>query len=149
MKAILSLLIVFGIFACHSKTDSINTSFTKDSTAIMTVLNQQVKDWNNGSIDGFMQGYWHHANLKFIEKNGTRFNYDSVASNYKRHYHSTEKMGQLSFKSLSLYPLANQPKTYQVTGQWQIMSKENSGGYFSLIVQEKDNAWKIVVDHTW
>ncbi|MEN9739053.1 MAG: hypothetical protein RLZZ318_1087 [Bacteroidota bacterium] len=149
MKAILCLFIVCGMMSCQTNTSQTANTQSADSTAIIAVLDQQVRDWNNGSIDGFMQGYWHNADLKFIGKNGTRFNYDSVAANYKRHYHSAEKMGKLSFEDLSVFKLADQPKTYQVTGKWQIVSNQNSGGYFSLIFQEQSKAWKIVVDHTW
>lgn len=149
MKAIIAILILCLSFACQTKSNQNNITTNKDSLAIMAMLDQQIHSWNKADIDGFMQGYWHSPELKFISKKGTRFDYDSVCANYKRHYDSKTKMGQLSFHHLRVYPLAVSPKTYQVTGEWAITSQINSGGYFSLLIQEKDNAWKIVVDHTW
>lgn len=149
MKAIIALLLLCFSFACQTKSSQNNTTKNEDSLAIVAMLDQQVKSWNKADINGFMQGYWHSSELKFISKKGTRFDYDSVSANYKRHYDSKEKMGQLSFHQLNVYPLAESPKTYQVTGEWSISGQTNSGGYFSLLIQEKDKAWKIVVDHTW
>jgi len=38
----------------------------QDHEEIMSILNQQERDWNNHDIKGFMGGYWKSDSLIFI-----------------------------------------------------------------------------------
>jgi ketosteroid isomerase-like protein len=118
---------------------------------VLHVLETQVKAWNAGDIDGFMMGYWHSDSLRFITKNGIRYGYDSVSSNYKKHYDDKDKMGVLAFEDLSCSALGMGNDIMNVTGKWQIAQKDNKviSGFFSLIFKKFGNDWKIVIDHTW
>ena len=40
---------------------------TKDSLAIIDILNKQQKDWNRGDVDEFMKGYLKSEKLIFPE----------------------------------------------------------------------------------
>ncbi|MDI1233398.1 MAG: DUF4440 domain-containing protein [bacterium] len=114
-------------------------------------MQNQLKAWNNGSVDGFMLGYWHSDSLKFITQKGIRMGYDSVTANYKRHYNTPEKMGQLSFDHLVFNTLDTHSEIVQCTGQWHVVTKGISGGsgLFSLLFKQINGEWKIIVDHTW
>ena len=142
----LTLLLIFS-FACKVKPKQ-NLSST-DYTSIKAVLDSQVIAWNKGDIRSFMTGYWNSESLRFIGKNGVRYGYKSVESNYLKHYNSIEKMGQLSFDSLEFSEISGQDKIANVLGHWKITGKDSAGGFFSLLFKKEDNNWKIIVDHTW
>lgn len=124
---------------------------TVDFKVVESVMQAQLKAWNQGSVDGFMLGYWHSDSLKFITQKGVRMGYDSVSANYKRHYNTPEKMGQLSFDNLQFYTLDSNAEIVQCTGQWHVMSNGVNGGsgIFSLLFKKINGEWKIIVDHTW
>lgn len=142
----IALFLLFTI-ACNEKQKS-NLSAT-DYKDIKVVLDSQVSAWNKGDIRTFMKGYWNSESLRFIGKNGVRYGYKSVESNYLKHYNSIEKMGHLSFDSLVFSEISGNDKIANVTGQWKITGTNNAGGFFSLLFQKEDNNWKIIVDHTW
>lgn len=147
MRLISIALFLLLTFACNEKQKS-NLSAT-DYKDIKGVLDSQVSAWNKGDIKTFMKGYWNSDSLRFIGKNGVRYGYKSVESNYLKHYKSIEKMGHLSFDSLVFTEISGNDKIANVTGQWNITGTNNAGGFFSLLFKKEDNNWKIIVDHTW
>lgn len=147
MRLVSLILLLLFAFACNEKQKS-NLSAT-DYKDIKVVLDSQVSAWNKGDIRTFMRGYWNSESLRFIGENGVRYGYNSVESNYLKHYNSIEKMGHLSFDSLMFTEISSSDKIANVTGQWKITGTNNVGGFFSLLFKKVDNNWKIIVDHTW
>lgn len=148
------LLIVVSAFlvACtpsSPKTESASNNKNEDIIAIGNVLDTQVSSWNLGNVREFMKGYWHSDSLRFINKKGINYGYDSVEGRYLRHYNTPEKMGVLSFKNLEFTALDLHHSVYNVTGNWKISGKDSSGGFFSLIFRKEKGNWKIITDHTW
>jgi ketosteroid isomerase-like protein len=121
---------------------------SKDSIQISQVLNNQLKAWNDGSIEGFMQGYWKSDELKFITKKGVTLGWQKVFENYKKSFSTKELMGKLLFNVDNISKMTK--NTYLVTGKWVVDSKEGpKNGYFSLIFKKVRNEWLIIVDHTF
>lgn len=149
------LLIVVSVIlvACSTtspKTDTANNYKTEDIVAIGNVLDTQVSSWNLGNVREFMKGYWHSDSLRFINKKGINYGYDSVEARYLRHYNTPEKLGRLSFDQIEYFALDNKQSIYNVTGKWKISGKDSSGGFFSLIFKKVEKGqWKIITDHTW
>ncbi|MEX1188409.1 MAG: DUF4440 domain-containing protein [Bacteroidia bacterium] len=137
MKKIIFLSLLFS-----------NLNAQKGTDAVLSVLNKQVIAWNEGDLEGFMQGYWNNDSLKFISKNGITYGWKPVLENYKRTYSTRDKMGQLSFNALSIILLSN--KSAFVTGNWRIdySANEPFEGWFSLLFMKKGKTWVILVDHT-
>jgi ketosteroid isomerase-like protein len=124
--------------------------FKQETAAIQQVMDKQATAWNQGSIDGFMAGYWHSDSLQFITKKGIRKGYDSVSNNYKKYYNNKEKMGVLTFSQLAFSPLSDDQTAAHVTGNWEVRQKDTTlSGFFSLAFRKINSEWKIVVDHTW
>ena len=121
--------------------------FKKDEMTIRKVLDTQVKSWNSGNIDNFMQGYWQNDSLMFVGKSGITYGWQQTLDNYKKHYPDTVAMGKLTFRLLELKLLSS--LYYFVIGKWDLQrSAGNLGGYFTLLFKKINGEWFIVTDHS-
>lgn len=121
-----------------------NSNPEKD--AILKVMNQQEKDWSNGNIEGFMQGYWNSDSLMFIGKNGIKYGWQTTLDNYKKSYPNKDTMGKLEFEVLNLEVNSN---TAYMLGKWSLIRKtDNPNGYFTLYWKKINEKWVITIDHT-
>ncbi len=120
---------------------------SEDETAIRNEMNLQVKAWNDGNIDAFMQTYWKSDSLMFISSIKPTFGWQTTLEHYKKTYPDSTIMGKLSFNLINLKPLSTE--YYFVTGEWQLKrTGGNIGGYFTLLFRKIKGKWVIVVDHT-
>jgi hypothetical protein len=117
-------------------------------TAVQDVLNEQLIAWNEGDIEGFMQGYWNSEHLRFSSKQGTTYGYDKVLQSYKKSFPDRDDMGKLYFGIDSIY--LDRLPFVMVEGAWTIHRYDTAGGRFVLTFSEVENgSWKIIEDHTW
>jgi uncharacterized protein (TIGR02246 family) len=146
MKNYLFLLsIVFflatGIFAQTMTRDE------KIKNEIRKVMDAQAKAWNEGSVEGFMQGYWKSENLVFVSGDNVRHGWQGVTDNYKKSYDTRAKMGVLTFSDLDITVLSKDSAV--VLGRWKVAHEpQDSQGRFTLIFRKFKDGWKIVHDHT-
>jgi ketosteroid isomerase-like protein len=107
----------------------------------------QVDAWNAGNVEGYMTGYWQSDSTTFVS-GGSRFNsYDSLQARYKRSYPTPEAMGQLSFEELEIVFLS--PSAAIARGIWRLRRQDDEPwGRFTLLVDRKEQGWRIVYDHT-
>ncbi len=115
--------------------------------AIRKLMADQSAAWNRGSLDDFMKGYWDNDSLVFIGKDGPTYGYKQALSNYKKHYDSPDKMGQLTFTLIKIDQLS--PDYCFVIGKWAL--KRNAGdvgGTYTLLFRRINGTWLIIVDHT-
>ena len=140
MKKILLFFLVMQ-FSYHVFAQS------EDETAIRNAMNEQVKAWNAGDIDSFMQTYWKSDSLLFIGSTAPVHGWQTTLENYKKNYPDVAAMGKLSFNLINLKPLS--PAYYFVIGEWRLeRMKGNIGGYFTLLFKKIKGKWAIVVDHS-
>ncbi|PIY09909.1 MAG: DUF4440 domain-containing protein [Flexibacter sp. CG_4_10_14_3_um_filter_32_15] len=120
----------------------------KDVLEIMQTFQNQQKSWNDGDLEGFMNGYWQSDSLKFIGKNGITFGYDATLENYKKSYPDVATMGILKFDILSIQQLDK--KHVFVIGKWHLKreEKEDLEGHFTLIWEKINKKWVIIADHS-
>lgn len=117
-----------------------------EGNAIRAVLAQQVLDWNNFNIEGFMQGYWKSDSLLFIGAKITH-GWDSTLARYKKSYPSKEAMGILRFEIFRLQFTSHD--ACLVTGKYFLQRKsDNPNGVFTLLFRKKIGKWVVVYDHT-
>lgn len=150
-----SLVVLF--VACISLVVSAKSN---DSLDIKKVMEAQENAWNNGSLEGFMEGYWKSDKLKFIGKNGVTYGWQNTYDNYKKGYPDKKTMGKLKFEIVSIESLGEKnfhaiganplkDKTYMVVGSWETSQTTKAAkGYFTLIFKKINNSWVIVADHT-
>ena len=120
---------------------------TKDSLAIIDILNKQEKDWNRGDIDEFMKGYLKSEKLVFSGSSGPIYGWKATLDRYKKTYSDKEKMGKLKFEILNVIALS--PKVIQLQGKFNLTrSIGDAFGYFTLNWIKVKNKWYIISDHT-
>lgn len=120
---------------------------TKDSLAIIDVLNKQQIDWNRGDIDEFMKGYLKSDKLVFSGSSGPIYGWKATLDRYKKTYSDKEKMGKLKFEILNVIALS--PKVIQLQGKFNLTrSIGDAFGYFTLNWIKVKNKWYIISDHT-
>jgi ketosteroid isomerase-like protein len=119
----------------------------KDELAIRSVIDEQVKTWNNGNIDAFMQTYWKSDSLLFVGSKGPSYGWQNTLEGYKKRYPDTVAMGKLDFEILQIKSLSSEYKF--ALGKWHLKRTiGDAGGYFTLLFRKINGKWLIVVDHT-
>jgi hypothetical protein len=119
----------------------------KDEIAIKSLLAEQEKAWNEGSLEKFMIGYWKNDSLLFIGKNGPKYGYDVTLENYKKSYSDTAKMGKFTSSIISLKKLSS--KYYFVVGKWFLKrSMGDLSGHYTLLLKKIKGNWVIIADHS-
>lgn len=114
---------------------------------IRAVLDAQVRAWNHGDIEGFMEGYWKSGSLLFTSGGSVQRGWKATLEKYKASYTTKSKMGILRFSQLEIQLLS--PESAWVFGHWELeRDKDRPHGVFTLILKKFSEGWKIVHDHT-
>lgn len=119
----------------------------KEEAAIRAELDAQQIAWNNGDLEGFMQGYWNSDSLQFISGRGVNHGWKEALAGYKKAYPDIAAMGTVSFDLLQITPLSE--INFVVMGKYHVVRSEgNLDGVFTLIFKKVNGKWRIVYDHT-
>lgn len=122
---------------------------TRQELDIIKVLLAQENAWNNGDLAGFAKGYKDSPDTLFITHQVFR-GFAGLLDEYKHDYPTKAAMGTLAYSDLEVHPLDENFAI--VIGKYRLeRSKKDGGnaeGLFSLIFENTDNGWKIVLDHT-
>ena len=118
-----------------------------DIKQIETLLNAQKDAWNNGNMEGYMDGYWQSDSLIFIGSSGITKGWRNTLERYKKAYPDKKKMGQLSFVFEKIDVLS-QTEAF-VLGRWAL-KRENGdlAGFFTLRLRKISGYWKVILDHS-
>jgi uncharacterized protein (TIGR02246 family) len=141
-------LFLFSIVFFLLTTVSAQTSGgEKAKNEVRAVMDAQVKAWNEGSVEGFMAGYWKSENLIFVSGDSVTKGWQQTTDRYKKNYDTREKMGVLTFSELEINVLSKDAAV--VLGRWKVQHEpKDSQGRFTLIFRKFKDGWKIVHDHT-
>ncbi|HEV8505352.1 MAG TPA: DUF4440 domain-containing protein [Chitinophagaceae bacterium] len=138
MKHLILLPVLFSSLVVFAQGDEVN---------IRKVLDDQVKAWNKGDIESFMQGYWKNDSLMFIGRSGINWGWQRTLENYRKGYPDTTAMGKLSFDIIVMKKLS--PEYFYVVGKW--MLKRSTGdlsGHYNLLFKNINGSWMIIADHS-
>ena len=152
MKYLFALSFFILTSCINNNETSKNTFKSTDSNEIESIkkmLTDQQKCWNNGDIDGFMEGYWNSEELIFTSaKHMPAYGWQNTLERYKNSYPTKESMGELKFEFLNV-KINSDSTTAQLKGCWELIRKEdNPKGEFWLDLKKFDNNWLIVKDST-
>ena len=137
------IITIVLLFSCQSGTEL--PSF--NSLEIRAILDKQVKCWNRGDVECFMQGYWKSDSLKFIGKTGITRGWENTLHRYQKNYPDQATMGTLNFEIIEITPLGTQAAW--VVGKFHLRREMgDASGYFTLLFRKIEGEWRIVADHT-
>ncbi|MEC7863952.1 MAG: hypothetical protein VYB55_02685 [Bacteroidota bacterium] len=150
MKQLFALLLLI-LLACNmNNTNTINAIKQDPSEidAIKKILTSQQDCWNNGDIDGFMQGYWKSEKLIFTSlRHKPAFGWNNTLERYKNSYPTKSSMGELKFEILDLKLISKTTATLK--GKWELIrKKDHPNGLFWLDLERFDENWLITKDST-
>ena len=122
-----------------------NSSYNEDKAAILEVMQEQEKDWNNGDLEGFMQGYWKSDSLKFYGSNGLINGWQKTLDRYSRAYPTKAETGTLKFVINDVSKIES--NSYWVMGEYHLTRDVgDANGVFIIIFKKINGQWKIVAD---
>jgi ketosteroid isomerase-like protein len=115
---------------------------------ITTLLMEQDAAWNRGDLDGFMKPYDDTSELVFMGSSGPVRSSQVLKEHYESKYKTGQSdFGKLTFSELEVEELA--PGIARAWGKWQVEQKDQTlSGWFTLILQKKQNGWRIIHDHS-
>jgi len=116
--------------------------------AIKKILTTQQECWNNGDIDGFMQGYLNSEKLIFTSLNHKpAYGWENTLKRYKNSYPTKESMGEFKFEILDVRLTSTTTST--LYGKWELIrEKDDPNGLFYLNLEKFDENWLITKDST-
>ena len=148
MKHIIPFLVIsfFMIFGVHGQEKKFS-NYNSAKTEITNMMLQQAKDWSNGDIEDFMEGYIKSDDLIFVGSKGITYGWKQTLENYKKGYPTKEHMGVLTFNLLEFDQLAK--NVFLVIGEYHLKrTVGDANGMFSIILKHIDGKWKIIADHS-
>jgi HEAT repeat protein len=116
--------------------------------AVRKVLADQVRDWNEGDLVGFMVGYWNSPDLTFYADGKKTRGWKATLDHHRKKYQGDAKeMGKLAFSDVEIDVLA--PDSALVRGRWLLtLSKGRASGLFTAIFRRTASEWRIIHGHT-
>jgi len=115
--------------------------------SVRAVLDQQVRQWNAGDLEGFMQGYDKSPRTRFASGGDVNLGFQTVFDRYRKRYGDRAAMGTLTFSEVDITVLA--PDAAVVFGRYRLQrEKDAPTGLFTLLFRKTGEGWRIVHDHT-
>jgi ketosteroid isomerase-like protein len=146
--AAVSLTLLTPALVCAQEPNPLHTA-TRQELDIVKVLVAQENAWNKGDLAAFASGYKDSPDTLFVTHQVFR-GFTGLVDEYKHDYPNRGAMGTLTYSDLEVHPLDENFAV--VIGRYHLdRSKKDGGnadGLFTLVFENTDNGWKIVVDHT-
>ena len=150
MKQLFTLFLLVFLSCNMNNSDTVNTinQDPNEINAIKKMLSTQQECWNNGDIDGFMQGYWQSEKLIFTSlRHKPAYGWNNTLERYKNSYPTKSSMGELKFQILDLKLISKTTATLK--GKWELIrEKDKPNGIFWLDIDKFDKDWLITKDST-
>ncbi|MFD1062991.1 YybH family protein [Winogradskyella litorisediminis] len=151
-KYVIALGLALITYACISVRADVGdvtvieeTDYNTAKTAILKVMDDQQNAWNQGDLEGFMQGYWKSDSLKFYGSNGLTKGWQNTLDNYKRGYPTKAETGTLNFVINDVSKIEG--NNYWVMGEYHLKREVgDADGVFIIIFKMINGEWKIVAD---
>lgn len=125
-----------------------STFTAADDAAIRSVLSTQGDAWNQGDLEGFMEGYLRSDSLVFTSGGNVRRGWDETLTKYRKSYSDKGLMGTLAFSELEVHPVG--PDAAWLLGRWTLTdtAKAATGLFTLVVVRTETGDWRVAHDHT-
>ena len=115
---------------------------------IERVMQRQMSAWNEGDLEGFMEGYWKSDSLVFVGSSGVTHGHKATLARYQKSYPTMSMMGALSFDNRQWTALG--PDAGWLLGGWHLSKNDHDDaqGMYTLLWRRIEGQWVIVADHS-
>lgn len=145
--AILGGIVGTGLGFTLGRFAAVETPNEEAAAEMTAVLTAQLKAWNEGDIEAYMQGYQKSDQLRFASGGNVTTGWNETLTRYQSRYDSREKMGTLQFDIKSVDVLDADDGL--VFGAWTLIRNgDRPSGLFTLHMKKGSDGWKVVSDHT-
>jgi beta-aspartyl-peptidase (threonine type) len=121
-----------------------------EAAAIRAELEREVRAWNGGDLDGYLDGYERAPTTTMIGRTQLYRGWDAIAAMYRGRFGERRRMGTLTFGELEIRLLA--PEYAVAVGRWGLVRGADAGGpaggFFTLTLHKSASGWRIILDHT-
>ncbi len=147
MKKILMLVLVFPVLLFSQNKNNLGKYYSeKEEKEILKVVDNQVKAWNDGNVEGYMEGFWHSDSLRMVTRAGIQYGWDLTLKMYKDSFKGKEAMGTLRLRVVKL-DFLNKDAVF-VISKWEVDQKEKMGGHLVQLWKKIKGKWVITTDYT-
>ena len=147
MKTIKLTFLLFLMLSLNGYAQEKKSTYETSKKEITVMMLQQAKDWSEGNIEAFMEGYIKSDRLKFIGSRGLTYGWQQTLENYKKGYPTAAHTGTLTFDLIDFDELTKD--IFFVVGKYNLKREVgDASGYFSLVLKKIDGKWKIIADHS-
>jgi hypothetical protein len=147
-RAVLATMIALTACYCSMRKGDAQqpTDPAGEERAIRALLQSQEAAWNEGNIEGFMEGYWRSDSLRFVGTTITE-GWQATLERYRKSYPDRAAMGELRFEYYRFHFI--DASVCLVTGRYHLKREADAPtGIFSLLLRKINERWVIVYDHT-
>ncbi len=150
IAAILAIPIIV-ISSCGETNRSVvpsGNSVKEDSLAILQNFEKQELCWNSQDLICYMEAYDSSETIQTISRAGIEKGYSAILASYQR-YFPPEHMGKLHFDQMDLKRLSD--SFYYVVGRFNLryaVPDTVFQGWFSVLMEKKNDKWCIISDHS-
>ena len=128
--------------------DPLHTA-SRQELNIIKVLLAQENAWNKGDLTAFADTFKDSPDTLVITHQVSR-GFAGLLDEYKHDYPNKAAMGTLAYSDLEVHPLDENFAV--VVGKYHLERSKKDGGIaedlFSLVLENTDKGWRIIVDHT-
>ncbi|WP_019960047.1 YybH family protein [Woodsholea maritima] len=143
----MSILLSVLVLALSTPPNDAAQDEASETRAIASVIEAQRSAWNDGDVEGYMQGYWQDEALRFASGGTITYGWQQTLDRYKARYNTREAMGHLDFTDVEITLMDDDDGL--VFGRWALTREgDHPSGLFTLHVHKFDEGWRVVADHT-
>jgi len=115
--------------------------------AILDLIEGQQRAWNDGDVVGFLGAYAQGADVVFASGDGVTEGWSRILQQYRATYPGPGAMGHLTLNVLRVDLLGRDHA--RALGEWTLEGGSEAGrGVFTLILEQRQQRWWILHDHT-
>lgn len=133
-------------FQLHAQNSRLHVASMPEKVA--RVMSVQMDAWNQGDLEGFMQGYWQSDSLLFVGKSGMTRGHSATLERYQRGYPTQADMGILTFSNDKWTRISR--RSGLLVGKWHLEKTglPDAEGMYTLLWRRIRGEWVIVADHS-
>lgn len=147
--AVFLAVTVLALPIAHSQDLQTLTTASREQLDVVKVLLAQQAAWNRGDIDAFAQSYKDAPDTYMVTREISK-GFAGLVEEYRHDYPTKEAMGTLTFSEIEARTL--DARFAIVLGKYRLDRSKKAGGsaegVFTMVLENTDKGWKIILDHT-